>query len=199
MAKTYSVAETAVRNYLNESAEGFWDSDEIYSYLTYATMELWRHLIMDDDNPYNRRVTHPLAGGGVGINLSDISGDSVFRIRSITSTGNKIIPRYTVIGGGASGSTGYISFSEQVDGSSHDIYIDYVGMPWNYDVQVESGNESKEIDIPEVYFPWVIQRAVISALEKAGHDTQDLKMESGKVLQAILQEAIYGIDREGMS
>ena len=198
MAKTYSTAATAVRNYISEATESFWDDDEIYAYLTYATMELWKHLIMDDDNPYNRRVTHTLAGGGTGINLSDNSGESVNRIRSITSTGNKIIPRYTVIGGGASGSTGYISFSSQVDGSSHNIYIDYVGMPWNYDVQVKSGNESKEIDIPEVYFPWVIQRAVISALEKAGHDTQDLKMESQKILQGIVQEAIYGIDREGM-
>jgi len=198
MAKTYGTAVTAVRNYLSETSEGFWDDDELYSYLTYATMELWKHLVIDDDNPYNRRVTHTLAGGGTGINLSDISGESVYRIRSITSTGNKLIPRWTVIGGGASGSTGYISFSEQVDGSSHNIYIDYVGMPWNYTVQVESGNSNVEIDVPEVYFPWVIQRACISALEKAGHETVDLKAESNKMLQSLAMDLTYGVDREGM-
>jgi hypothetical protein len=198
MAKTYSTAATAVRNYLSETTEGFWDDDEIYSYLTYATMEIWKHLILDDDNPYSRRVTHTLAGGGTGINLSDISGNSVYRIKNITSTGNKLIPRWTVIGGGASGSTGYISFSAQVDASSHNINIDYVGMPWNYTVQVESGNTSVEIDVPEVYFPWVIQRAAISALEKAGHDTQDLKAESNKILQGISMDMMFGIEREGM-
>ena len=198
MAKTYSTAATAVRNYINESSEGFWDTDEIYSYITYATMELWRHLIMDDDNPYNRKKQHTVPGGSTAINISDIS-ESIYRIRSITSTGNKLIPRYSVEGGSALGNTGYIQFSSQIDGSGHEINVGYVGMPWNYDIQVESGNTGKEIDVPEVYLPWIIQRAVISALEKAGHDTTDLKAESGKVLQAILQDAVYGVDREGMA
>ena len=57
-------------------------------------------------------------------------------------------------------------------------------MPWNYSIQVEGSNSSVEIDVPEVYFPWIIQRAAISALEKAGHDTQDLKAESNKMLQS---------------
>ena len=114
MAKTYGTAVTAVRNYLSESAEGFWDNDEIYSYLTYATMELWRHLILDDDNPYNRTKQHTVPGGSTAVNISDIS-ESIYRIKSIVSQGNKIIPRYSVEGGSATGNTLYILFSSDID------------------------------------------------------------------------------------
>ena len=199
MAKTYSTAATAVRNYLSESSEGFWDNDEIYSYLTYATMELWKHMILDDDNPYNRKKQYTVPGGSTAVNISAIS-ESIYRIRSITSNaGNKLIPRYSVEGGSATGISGYIQFSEQIDASDYEISISYVGMPWNYDVQAESGNTSKEIDVPEVLLPWIIQRASISALEKAGHDTADIKAESNKMLQSFALDLHYGIDREGMA
>ncbi len=198
MAKTYGTAVTAVRNYLSESAEGFWDNDEIYSYLTYATMELWRHLILDDDNPYNRTKQHTVPGGSTAVNISDIS-ESIYRIKSIVSQGNKIIPRYSVEGGSATGNTGYIQFSSEIDSSSHVVNVTYLGMPWNYSIQVEGSNSSVEIDVPEVYFPWIIQRAAISALEKAGHDTQDLKAESNKMLQSLSLDLMYGVEREGMA
>ena len=191
---------TSMRLFLQESqtSGGFWAESELLDYIDYSILELWQHWCNNptDNNPW--RIQHEIAavdangetslGFGGEITTTDVG--SVDRIVDVYSDSNTVIPRWRV----ATSATGQNKLYFDSALPNEKVWVYAIHKPKHlYDVGANATGNS--VDVPRGLSQWIMKRACMYALQKSGQDTQDIKAETDKMLQSLVNTRV----EEGMS
>lgn len=187
---------TAIRRFLQETETtgGFWHQDELISYIDYATLELWQHWTNNptDTNPWliQHFISNSTASGRTdlrfGTEIITTNIGVTDRVLDIYSDSNTVIPRWKVVR--THGAVDQIQFDAALPNENIKVFA--IHKPDNLkDIGV--GATGDALDVPTGWTQWIVKRAIMYAYKKSGQDTQDLKAETDKMLQSLVN-ARYG-------
>lgn len=179
----YTEAKAAVREYLDESAEGFWDDDELTLYLTHATSDLWGKLVVGERGPYVKHITFT-STGAQNYNLSVASITDFHEVLAILPSGSEVLPRWSIIKGASNVKIAFDS------ATTANFTLRYIHTPSNMGISTwsETSSGAAVIDVPEQYNSMIILHAVLLALQKAGHETADIQGQLDRQSKTMIPE-----------
>ena len=186
---------TAIRLFLQEpeTSGGFWSEAEILDYIDYSTLELWQHWCNNptDNNPW--KIQHELAASTVngrtdlefGTHITTTSVGVTDRVLDIYSDSNTVIPRWKVVR--VQSGADIIQFDSALPNEK--VWLLAIHKPKHlYDVAANATGNS--VDVPTGWTQWIVKRACMYAYQKSGQDTQDMKAETDKMLQSLVNTRV---------
>ena len=182
---------TSIRRYLEETetSGGFWHQDELMDFIDYSVLELWQHWVNNptDQNPWliQHSISNSTASGrtdlrfGTEITTSGIGVTD--RVMDIYSDSNTVIPRWKVVR--TEDAVDQVQFDSALP--NENIKVIAIHKP-NLLRDIAGSADSDALDVPTGWTQWVVKRAAMHALQKAGQDTQDLAADTSRMLQTFM-------------
>lgn len=181
---------TSIRRFLQETetSGGFWAEGELLDYIDYSILELWQHWT---NNPTNQNpwliqhfIDNSTASGRTdlrfGTEIITTNIGVTDRVLDIYSDSNTVIPRWRVVR--THDAVDQVQFDAALPNENLKVFA--IHKPKHlYDV-ADNAPEN-DVDVPTGWTQWIVKRAVMYALQKAGQENRDIKAETDKMLQTL--------------
>ena len=181
----------AIRRFIEETQTcgGFWHQDELMDYIDYSVLELWQHWTNNptDSNPW--LIQHELSAGTVngrtdlefGSHITTTNVGVTDRVIDIYSDSNTVIPRWKVVR--AQSGADIVQFDSALPNEK--VWLLAIHKP-KLLRDIAGSADSDALDVPTGWTQWVVKRAIMYAFQKSGQEMRDIKAETDKMLETLV-------------